>query len=177
MTERKPPGITFESWIDKQVREATERGEFDNLPGTGKPIPGAGAEVDENWWLRGYLRKEGVSGDAMLPPSLLLRRDVERLPETLAGLNSEAQVREIIADINMRIVEWLRMPSGPFVPVAPVDTEEVVATWRQARAKPALTREPARAAREPARVVSAGTDRKRRRWLPRLRRKLFRARP
>jgi hypothetical protein len=38
MTERKPPGMSFESWVDKQIREATERGEFDGLPGAGKPI-------------------------------------------------------------------------------------------------------------------------------------------
>ncbi len=39
MTERKPPGVSFETWIDKQIREAADRGEFDNLPGAGKPIP------------------------------------------------------------------------------------------------------------------------------------------
>ncbi|MEV0587999.1 DUF1992 domain-containing protein [Nonomuraea sp. NPDC050310] len=32
--------MPFKTWIDRQIREATERGEFDNLPGTGKPIPG-----------------------------------------------------------------------------------------------------------------------------------------
>ena len=31
MTERKPPGVTFETWTDKLVRLAIERGEFDNL--------------------------------------------------------------------------------------------------------------------------------------------------
>jgi DnaJ family protein C protein 28 len=28
----------WESWIDQQIREAQERGEFDNLPGRGKPL-------------------------------------------------------------------------------------------------------------------------------------------
>ncbi len=28
----------FESWIDKQIREAQERGDFDNLRGTGQPL-------------------------------------------------------------------------------------------------------------------------------------------
>ena len=39
MTERKPPGMSFTSWIDQQINEATERGLFDNLPGAGKPLP------------------------------------------------------------------------------------------------------------------------------------------
>lgn len=28
----------WESWIDQQIREAQERGEFDNLPGKGRPL-------------------------------------------------------------------------------------------------------------------------------------------
>jgi hypothetical protein len=36
MTERKPREISFTSWIDQQIAEATERGAFDNLPGAGK---------------------------------------------------------------------------------------------------------------------------------------------
>src|SRR5581483_547563 len=63
MTTRKPPGVSFESWVDKQIREAVDRGEFDNLPGTGKPLPDAGEPDDENWWLKKYLRQEGVGGD------------------------------------------------------------------------------------------------------------------
>ncbi|MFI6999277.1 DUF1992 domain-containing protein [Nocardia sp. NPDC050175] len=131
MTERKPANLDFESWIDKQIREATDRGEFENLPGAGKPIP-RGSD-DENWWLNGYLRKEGVSGDALLPPSLLLRRDIERVPETVRELNSERAVRETVRELNKRVVEWLRLPHGPYVRIAPVDTEEVVTQWRAER--------------------------------------------
>ncbi|MFE9580516.1 DUF1992 domain-containing protein [Nocardia sp. NPDC006044] len=133
MTERKPANLDFESWIDKQIREATERGEFRNLPGAGKPIPRG--NDDENWWLKGYLRKEGVSGDALLPPSLLLRRDIERLPEVVRELNSERAVRETVRELNQRVVDWLRLPHGPYVHVAPVDTEAVVTQW-QAERKP-----------------------------------------
>ncbi|CAM4357810.1 DUF1992 domain-containing protein [Nocardia ninae] len=131
MTERKPAKLDFESWIDKQIREATARGEFENLPGAGKPIP-RGSD-DENWWLKGYLRKEGVSGDALLPPSLLLRRDIERLPETVRELTSERAVRETVRELNKRVVDWLRLPHGPYVRIAPVDTEEIVEQWRAER--------------------------------------------
>ncbi|MCP9620093.1 DUF1992 domain-containing protein [Nocardia otitidiscaviarum] len=133
MVERKPAGMGFESWIDRQIREATERGEFDDLEGAGKPIPGEGTPVDENWWLHGYLKREGVSGDALLPPALLLRRDIERIDESVRDANSEAQVRETVGELNRRIVEWLRMPVGPAVPIRPVDADEVVARWRSDR--------------------------------------------
>ncbi|MBF6189714.1 DUF1992 domain-containing protein [Nocardia implantans] len=133
MTERKPPKQTFESWVDKQIREAAERGEFDNLAGTGKPIPGAGTTPDEDWWLRAYLRREGVSGDALLPPSLVLRRDIEHLPETVRDATGEREVRAAVSELNKRIVDWLRMPQGPFVPIAPVNADEIVEQWRHAR--------------------------------------------
>lgn len=133
MSERKPAGVDFETWVDRKIREATERGEFQNLPGAGKPLPGAGSRYhDENAWLRDYLRREGVSGDVALPPSLQLRREVERLPETVRELTTEEQVRATVAELNRRIVDWLRVPTGPQVPVAPADVEEVVAGWRAA---------------------------------------------
>ena len=52
MTERKPPEISFASWIDQQINEAAERGAFDNLPGAGKPLPKRGAAGDGQAWLR-----------------------------------------------------------------------------------------------------------------------------
>ncbi|MEV4218944.1 DUF1992 domain-containing protein [Nonomuraea sp. NPDC049725] len=52
MTERKPGGMQFESWVDRQIREAQERGEFDDLPGAGKPLPGADKPYDEHWWIK-----------------------------------------------------------------------------------------------------------------------------
>ncbi|WP_024804710.1 DUF1992 domain-containing protein [Nocardia sp. BMG51109] len=137
MTERKPAGMTHESWVDKQIREATERGEFDDLPGAGKPIPGAGQPVDENSWLRDYLRREGVTGDGVLPPSLLLRRDLEHLPERVRQLRFERDVRELAEELNARIIDWQRMPTGPHVQVAPVDVDEVVDQWRSERKRPA----------------------------------------
>jgi hypothetical protein len=146
MTERKPVGVDFESWVDRKIREATERGDFENLPGAGKPLPGAGNPYhDENAWLRDYLRREGVSGDAVLPPSLLLRRAVERLPETVRGAASEHEVRETVAELNRRIVDWLRLPTGPQVPIAPVDADAVVREWREQAVRsdaPAAVRRP-----------------------------------
>jgi Domain of unknown function (DUF1992) len=35
MTEPKPPGISWGSWIDQQIRQAREVGLFDSLPGDG----------------------------------------------------------------------------------------------------------------------------------------------
>ena len=47
MTDDRRPEVRFESWVDKRIREATERGEFENLPGAGKPLRGLGRPYDD----------------------------------------------------------------------------------------------------------------------------------
>ena len=136
MTERKPPEISFASWIDQQVNEAAQRGAFDNLPGAGKPLPGRGGSDDGQAWLRDYLRREGVSGEELLPIPLRLRKEVERLTATVQDLRSEDEVREVVAGLNQRILEWRRIPTGPPVFLRLVDEDTMVARWRAARRGP-----------------------------------------
>jgi hypothetical protein len=142
MTERKPPGMGFETWIDKQIREAMERGEFDNLPGHGKPIPGLDRPDDEWWWIGPKLAREGVSAEAALPTPLRLRKEIEQLPEKVRRLPTETEVRAVVGDLNKRIRDWLLVPTGPAVHVTTVDAEEVVERWRAERVVPEPPPEP-----------------------------------
>jgi Domain of unknown function (DUF1992) len=136
MTERKPPGKSFTSWIDQQVEEAEQRGAFDNLPGAGKPIPDRG-ETGTEAWLRDYLRREGVSAKELLPTPLRLRNEIEGLAEQLPGLRTEPEVRETVRELNRQIRDWRRTSVGPPVFVPLVDEEEMVRSWRaQHRATP-----------------------------------------
>jgi hypothetical protein len=123
----------YESLVDREIRLAQERGEFDNLPGAGKPLPGWGEPADELWWVKGYLRREGLPTEALLPTSLPLARQIERLPEAVRGLRSEQLVRDAVSELNRRIADYLRAPSGPHVPVRPVDPETVLRQWRASR--------------------------------------------
>ncbi|HEY2098849.1 MAG: hypothetical protein QOI50_4008 [Pseudonocardiales bacterium] len=123
----------YESVIDEQIRKAQERGDFDNLPGKGKPLPGLDGPDDDLWWVRGYIRREGLSGDALLPPSLQLRKEIERLDDSVRELTAERAVRDTVSELNRRIAEWLRAPVGPAVPIGPVNADDVVARWLAAR--------------------------------------------
>ena len=147
MTERKPPEISFASWIDQQINEAAERGAFDNLPGAGKPLPNRGQADDGQAWLRDYLRREGVSAEELLPVPLRLRKEIERLTGTVQELRSEREVREVVRELNRRILEWRRIPVGPPVFLRFVDEEAMMARWREARLGSA---EPADAEPDPA---------------------------
>jgi hypothetical protein len=154
MTERKPPAMPFESWVERQIQEAVDRGEFANLQGTGKPLPGGGSGIDEDWWLRGYLAREGVSSDALLPQSVLLRKEVEQLPQAVASLCTEEEVRAIVARVNGKVMEFWRSSAGPHIPVRLANADAVVEQWRAAQATPA-TLAPAAPPAEPAPPVRA----------------------
>jgi hypothetical protein len=132
MAERKPPGIDFETWVDRQIRDAADRGAFDDLPGAGKPLPEQGAPDDELWWVKNYLRREGVSTDALLPTPLRLRKQIEQLPDTVRDLRSEQAVRDVVAELNRQVADWLRAPSGPWT-VRPVNADSIVRQWRAER--------------------------------------------
>lgn len=131
MTERKPPGVSFESWIDRQIRIAQERGEFDDLPGAGKPIPGAGKPDDPMWWVNQLIEREQIS---VLPPALKLRREVDDVMEQVHSEPTEDAVRRVIGELNARIVGAVRRPpEGPPVNLVPLDVEKVVRSWRERR--------------------------------------------
>lgn len=119
----------YESWIDRQIREAVERGEFDDLPGSGKPLPDRGELYDENWWIKQWVAREEITG--AVPESLRIRKDAEELMERLASVRSEDQVRRIVTALNDRIDQAQRgHVDGPPVYLPLFDVDEVVEQWR-----------------------------------------------
>ncbi len=134
MTQRKPAGMSWESWIDRQVREAQERGEFDNLPGAGKPIPDLNKPYDELWWCKQLLEREQLEGIA--PGVLELKRDVEKQMERVWAQPTEAAVRRIVAELNVRIAKAnSEVTSGPSSDLGLIPSDSVVAEWKKRRAK------------------------------------------
>ncbi|MGQ4516435.1 DnaJ family domain-containing protein [Streptomyces sp. DW26H14] len=131
MTERKPPGVSFETWVDRQIRDAQERGVFDGLTGAGKPLAGLDEPYDELWWIKDKMRRENVS---YLPPTLALRKEAEDALVAAKRAPSEGRVRRIVAEINEKIGEVLaKPPPGPPLGIRPFDVEEIVADWRNRR--------------------------------------------
>ncbi|MFB0628999.1 DUF1992 domain-containing protein [Streptomyces sp. AB3(2024)] len=131
MTERKPPGVSFESFVDRQIREAADRGEFEKLPGWGKPMASLDAPYDELWWVKGKLHREGFSP---LPPSLALRKEAEDALEKVREARTERRVRDVLTEVNEKIrAALLRPPPGPLLNLTEFDVEAVVADWRADR--------------------------------------------
>ncbi|WP_345713842.1 DUF1992 domain-containing protein, partial [Kineococcus glutinatus] len=103
-------GGGFESTAERLVREALERGEFDALPGAGKPIPGLDRERSPEDWAVEKARREGLDTSALLPPHLAFRRERAVLAAAVASLASEAEVREVVEDFNARLLAEYRRP-------------------------------------------------------------------
>jgi hypothetical protein len=158
MTERKPAGMSFRSWIDQQIEEAAERGLFDDLPGAGRPLPKRDEDAAQAW-LREYMRREGLSTQEVLPVPLKLRKEREVLAKRVPQLASEQDVLDAVAELNGRIIEWRRLPldSPIFVPL--VDEEQMTALWRETHSEP-----DAAPADSPEPGEGLARNRARRRW-------------
>lgn len=119
-------------WVDLQIRQAIERGEFDNLPGAGKPLGDLGSPHDRDWWLKKLIEREQITG--VLPEALQLRKDDAQLEAALDRETTETRVRELLEHFNRRVVEARRqLQGGPPVVTPTRDVETEVAAWRERR--------------------------------------------
>jgi DnaJ-like protein len=129
MTHRKPPGQSWESWIERHIREARDEGAFDDLPGAGKPLPDLTDHYDPSWWTKKLIQRERLS---LLPPALELRRTVERTLEQLQHVRDETEVRRIVEALSARVRKInATAVEGPPTDLAPIDVEAVVDEWRR----------------------------------------------
>jgi len=132
MTERKPPGKSWDSWIEALIGEAKAEGAFDDLEGKGRPIPGLDAPYDPDWWTKKLLEREKLS---LLPPALEIRAKAERALEQIWRLRGEGEVRQRVSAINAEIVRANRTAvEGPPTNLASLDLDTVLAEWRRRRA-------------------------------------------
>jgi hypothetical protein len=154
MTERKPLGMSFEAWIDRQITAAQERGAFAELPGAGKPLPDLDREQTSYDWALKWARRENGDVAGMLPPGLALRRERDLLPDAVPSLPSEAAVRALAEDYNDRVrAFWRRPQEGPPVVPGLADADALVRLWRATRPAPA-----------PSPAIMAPEPLPRRRW-------------
>jgi hypothetical protein len=135
MTERKPPGMSFQTWVDSQISRSIERGDFEHLPGAGKPLRGLDREETAYDWAVAKARREGVDTAAMLPPGLALRRERDELPARAARLSAEEEVRALADDYNARVEAfWRRPQESRWAPVPGLaDVEALVSVWHRTR--------------------------------------------
>lgn len=127
---------------DRQIQAALARGDFDDLPGRGKPLATSGHH-DPEWWLRSLMERERV---VLLPPSIQLRKDDAVLDERLDSLWTEGEVRREVEEFNERVIRArYDLPAGPPLITMPRDVDATVEAWRGRRRTARSEPEPERA--------------------------------
>jgi hypothetical protein len=120
------------TWVDLQVQQAIERGDFDDLPGAGKPIESLGAHHDPDWWVKQLVERERI---VVLPPSLALRKEDAELDDRLDAISYEAEVRRVVEDFNERVIRArYSLSPGPPLITMPRDVDATVEAWSARRA-------------------------------------------
>jgi hypothetical protein len=128
------PKLNLRAWqslAEQRIQSAQAAGQFDNLPGFGKPIPGIDEPHDELWWVKDKLKRERLNS---LPPALAIRLDVQNTLARLHELPTESAVRRQLASLNDRIrkaafaITW-----GPPVDVMPLDIDLTIEAWRTSK--------------------------------------------
>ena len=118
--------------VEISIQQAMRRGDFDDLPGAGKPLTGLQNAYDPNWWIRQKIERERLTG--LGPPALTLRTEDAELDGRLDAAPSEEAVRGMLTDFNTRIIEARRqLQGGPPVVTRPRDVEAEVLRWRERR--------------------------------------------
>ncbi|GAA4025508.1 hypothetical protein GCM10023063_02500 [Arthrobacter methylotrophus] len=130
---RKRKKVGDAARVEYLIRDAMAQGKFDNLKYSGKPIPGLGERYDPDWWVKGLIQREHLSG--LGPKAILLRTEDAELDAKLDALYSETQVREVVEDFNARVIDARRqLQGGPPVITKTRDVGVELERWRERRA-------------------------------------------
>lgn len=95
--------MSFDEIVETMIREAQERGEFDNLPGKGKPIDlSAYFETPEELRMAQTVLKNA----GMTSLEVLLLKEIAELRQILPSLKDETKKQEIQKEIQQKQIEF-----------------------------------------------------------------------
>ena len=88
--------------VEKRIQEAQRKGEFDNLPGRGKPI-----EFEEDRHIPEDLRLayKILKNADCLPPEIEEKKEIRQMEDMLANIPDEKEKYKLIKKINYKIMK------------------------------------------------------------------------
>ncbi|MCF8127606.1 MAG: DUF1992 domain-containing protein [Deltaproteobacteria bacterium] len=99
----------FQKIIEKKIQDAQENGDFDDLPGKGKPIA---LEDDRNIPEELRLTYKILKNADCLPPELELRKEIRTMEDMLDKIPDEKAKYKHIKKINYKIMQLNMMGKG-----------------------------------------------------------------
>ena len=101
--------FAFQKIIEKRIQEAQDNGDFDDLPGKGKPIH---LEDDRNIPEELRLTFKILKNADCLPPELELRKEIRTMEDMLDNIPDEKEKFRHIKKINYKIMQLNMMGKG-----------------------------------------------------------------
>lgn len=92
----------FDKIADQKIREAMEDGEFDNLPGKGKPLK---LENDSHLPQEIRIAHKILKNANCLPPELEIRKEILTIEEMLVGIKDEKEKYRQIKKLNYLVMK------------------------------------------------------------------------
>ena len=97
------------SIIEEKIREAMRNGDFDNLPGAGKPLA-----LDDDSHIPEDLRAgyRMLKNAGMIPEEMQLRKDVVRLQDLLACCRDDAESSRLRGELSVKKLRYESLMSA-----------------------------------------------------------------
>jgi hypothetical protein len=92
----------FEKLIEARIKKAQEQGAFENLPGSGKPLP---LEDDRHIPEDLRMAHKVLKNADCLPPEVQLRKDIRTTEDLLAGMTDTVQKYRTLKKLNFLILK------------------------------------------------------------------------
>ena len=93
----------FRAIAEERIREAVRRGEFDNLPGAGKPLPPDDLDQVPEELRMGY---KLLKNAGFLPEEMQLRKEMLTLNDLLAACRDEAERTRLQRELSMKKLRY-----------------------------------------------------------------------
>jgi hypothetical protein len=92
----------FEKLIESRIKKAQDEGAFENLPGSGQPLP-----IEDDRHIPGDLRMvhKVLKNADCLPPEVQLRKEIRTTEDLLAGMTDTVQKYRTIKKLNFLIMK------------------------------------------------------------------------
>ena len=99
----------FEEIIEERIRKAQAAGEFENLPGAGRPLNLAQDQaVPEDLRLAYKILKNADC----VPPELELKKEIRQTEDLLAGMSDAAEKYRAVKKLNYLVMKFNSLRSG-----------------------------------------------------------------
>ena len=92
----------FDKIVEERIRKAQRRGDFENLPGTGKPLKlQDDSHIAEDLRLAHKILKNADC----LPPEIEIKKEIQQTEDLLAGMQNTSEKYRVLKKLNYLIMK------------------------------------------------------------------------